>query len=66
MLLYYFTSVRIGEVYELTVQRRSARLRNKEDSDKILQAWTIAAYYKVSLSNPKNKKTGEHGQMYPI
>ncbi|CAI7676883.1 unnamed protein product [Penicillium manginii] len=46
MLLYCFTSARTGEVHESTARRRSARQRDEEDLDKILEARTMAACYK--------------------
>ncbi|KAJ5471000.1 hypothetical protein N7530_008357 [Penicillium desertorum] len=46
MLLYCFTSARTGEVHESTARRRSARQLDGEDSDKILEARTMAACYK--------------------
>lgn len=48
MLLYCFTSARTGEVHESTARRKSARQRDGEESDKILEARTMAACYKVS------------------
>lgn len=49
MLLYYFTSTRIGEVYESTIRRASAREKTAKESNEDLEARVMVAYYKVSM-----------------
>ncbi|KAJ5153965.1 Zinc finger C2H2 [Penicillium coprophilum] len=46
ILLYYFTSACIGEVYKLTARRHRAREIGEESEDTELEAYVMAAYYK--------------------
>ncbi|KAJ5202331.1 Zinc finger C2H2 [Penicillium cf. viridicatum] len=46
ILLYCFTSTRIGEVYKSTARRYGAREIGEESEDTNLEAHVIAAYYK--------------------
>lgn len=55
MLFYCFISAKLGEVYKSTVQRRSARQFDREDSDKIFEARILAVCYKMSSSYSINQ-----------
>jgi carbonic anhydrase len=57
MLLYCFTSARIGEVHELTARRHGAREIGEDGEDTDLEARVIATYYKVCLDKEEEANT---------
>lgn len=49
MLLYCFTSIRIGEVHESTARRGLVRVPGEDETNKELEARVMAACYKVKF-----------------